>query len=64
MIKVENHCIGCAVDAYPCMGDACPRRNVEVRYCDKCGAEIDEVFEVDGEELCEDCLKDMFRKED
>lgn len=64
MIKVENLCIGCGSDSYPCMGDSCPRRNVEVRYCDKCDAEIDEVFVVDGEELCEDCLKDMFRKED
>ena len=64
MIKVENHCIGCAVDSYPCMGDACPRREVEVHYCDQCDEQIEEVFEVDGEELCEECLKNMFRKED
>ena len=63
MVKIENHCVGCAVDAYPCMGSCCPRREVEVHYCDKCGAELDESFEVDEEELCEDCLKDMFRKE-
>ena len=64
MIKVENFCIGCASDSYPCMGDACPRRNVEVHYCDQCDEKIEEVFEVDGEELCEECLKDMFRKAD
>jgi formylmethanofuran dehydrogenase subunit E len=36
-----------------------------VHYCDKCGYEIPdgEIYEVDGEELCEDCLKEMFRKE-
>ena len=26
------------------------------------GAELDEVYEVGNEELCEDCLKDMFRR--
>ena len=64
MIQIENHCIGCAVDSYPCMGSSCPRRNVEVHYCDKCGEELEEILLVDGEELCEECLKDMFRKEE
>jgi formylmethanofuran dehydrogenase subunit E len=37
-----------------------------VHYCDKCHEEIidDEIYEVDGEELCEECLKDMFRRDD
>ena len=62
MIKIENMCIGCAVDSYPCMGSSCPNRNVEVHYCDKCGSECqEETFDVDGEEICEECLKDEFR---
>ena len=61
MVKIENQCVGCDL---PCMGESCINRNVEVHYCDKCGEELDEIFEVDGEELCEECLKDMFRKED
>lgn len=64
MIQYENHCVGCAVPAYPCRGSSCPLRNVPVHYCDKCGEELEDVFEVDGEELCEECLKNMFRKED
>lgn len=64
MIRIENRCIDCAADAYPCMGDACPRRNVEVHYCDRCEEELEEIFYVDGEELCEECLKEKFRKED
>ena len=64
-IRYENHCCDCAVPGYPCRGSACPRRRVEVHYCDKCGYEIPdgEIYEVDGEELCEDCLKEKFRKE-
>lgn len=65
--RIENHCCDCAVPGYPCQGDACPRRHVEVTYCDKCDPDceypLDEVFEVDGEELCEECLKNKFRKE-
>lgn len=63
MVKYENECCGCAVPAYPCMGDACPNRHVPHYYCDKCGEELyEEAYEVDGEDLCEDCLKEMFKK--
>ncbi len=63
MLKIENHCVGCPSEM-GCMGDACPNRNVKVYYCDKCGEEIDidELYEVDGEDLCEDCLKTLFKK--
>ena len=66
MKRIENHCCGCAVPGYPCEGTSCPNRNVEVYYCDKCDPKgnypLDEVYEVDGEELCEDCLKKLFIK--
>lgn len=60
--KYEDHCRDCAVPGYPCLGSSCPNRNVPVYYCDKCGDELDEVYDVDGEELCEDCLKERFRR--
>lgn len=64
-IRYENQCCDCAVPGYPCLGNACKRRHVEVHYCDRCGYEIPdgEIYEADGEELCEDCLKEKFRKE-
>lgn len=64
-VRIENRCCDCAVPGYPCQGDSCPLRRVPVHYCDnpKCNNELDEIYEVDGEELCEDCLKDRFRKE-
>ena len=62
MLLYENHCCDCAAPGYPCRGSSCPNRRVPVYYCDKCGAELDEVYEVGNEELCEDCLKDMFRR--
>ena len=63
MIRYENHCCDCAVPGYPCLGSSCPNRNVPVYYCDRCGDEIDgDIYDADGEELCEDCLKDMFRR--
>ena len=67
MKRIENHCCDCAVPGYPCLGDACPNRNVKVFYCDKCDPKCDwpleDVFEVDGKDLCEECLKNMFRKD-
>lgn len=64
MKKIVNMCRGCATDSYPCRGLLCPNQRVPVYYCDKCGCEIDDdVFDVDGEDLCEDCLKEKFRKE-
>lgn len=63
MIRIENHCCDCAVPGYPCRGSSCPNRHVGVHYCDKCGEEIDEIYEVDGKELCEECLKEKFRKD-
>jgi len=50
------------VPGYPCRGSSCPNRDVPVYYCDKCGEELEEVYEVDGEELCEECLKEKFLK--
>ncbi|MBO5969146.1 MAG: hypothetical protein J6S14_11695 [Clostridia bacterium] len=64
MIRYEDHCCECAAPGYPCLGSSCPNRNVPVYYCDKCGDEMEEVYKVDGEDLCEECLKDHFRKKE
>ena len=60
MIKIENNCVGCPPEM-GCLGSNCPYMDVEVHYCDKCEEELDEIYNVDGEELCEDCLKEMFK---
>ena len=64
MIAVENDCCDCASESYPCRGSSCPMRRVEHYYCDKCKVEVEEgeLFEVYGQDLCNDCLMDMFRK--
>lgn len=64
MIRIENHCCGCATPAYPCLGDSCSRRNVEVYYCDKCGEElVEDVYEDEDKHYCDQCLLDKYRKE-
>ena len=64
MMRVENRCFDCAAPGYPCRGAMCPNRQVEVYYCDRCGEEIDgDIYEVDGEEICEECLKEIYRKD-
>jgi hypothetical protein len=63
MVEIENQCVGCA-DGLGCRGRFCPNRNVRVVYCDHCGNEIDidEWYNADGDDLCEDCLKKIFKK--
>lgn len=66
MIRYENHCCDCATPSYPCRGSECPLVRVEVHYCDnpKCREQLDEIYEVDGNEYCEECLKDKFRRKE
>lgn len=48
----------------PCTGCmACQGAEEEIFVCADCGDEIDpdEVYEVDGEYLCETCVLDRFR---
>lgn len=64
MVRYEDECVGCATENYPCRGASCPLRRVPEYYCDNCDPRctepLDEVYEVEGQLLCEDCLKEMF----
>ena len=61
-IPSENACTRCPY-ALGCNWAACPHYDVPLPRCEKCGEEIgDQIYDVDGEILCEDCLKEMFRK--
>lgn len=56
MIKIRNDCCGCAVPAYPCLGDSCPLRHQKHYYCDSCGDEVQELYYgISGKELCAEC---------
>jgi hypothetical protein len=57
MIKYENDCVGCP-DGMPCLGNSCPNRRVPHLYCDKCGEEAEKLYDLDGENLCEECVLD------
>jgi hypothetical protein len=63
MKKIENHCCNCASPSYPCLGSRCPRKRVEVTYCDFCGCEIEDKYysnKIDGKDACMSC----YEKED
>lgn len=63
MAKVyEDECCGCAVPAYPCMGSACPNRNVLHLICDKCKEDVEELYDTENGELCEECTLKQFKK--
>lgn len=60
-VRYENDCCGCATDSYPCLGSACPNRNVPYYSCDQCGDEGD-IYEYEGQHYCADCLLALFEK--
>lgn len=64
MIEYTNECVGCAVPAYPCMGDACPNRHVPHYYCDSCGKETDALYQMDDMQLCSSCLMELSGEDD
>lgn len=55
MIVYNDECVGCPAEI-GCIGDSCPQRTVPHFYCDECGDEVDELRELDGEQLCRECL--------
>lgn len=57
MIKYENECVGCPQGCIHCGRD-----KTQHLYCDKCGADCEELYVFDGEELCEDCLKNSLER--
>lgn len=61
MIRNENDCVGCPQG---CIN--CGRKSVPHWYCDRCEAEVDEweLWKYEGEELCEECLKEAVPKVD
>ena len=65
MERTFNECVGCTDLGLPCIGNYCRNRNVTRFFCDKCDEEISAggIYDYDGQELCEDCLKEMCRRE-
>ena len=63
MIKFINECVGCPPER-GCLGESCSNRHVPLLVCDECGCEPDELYIVDGEQICSDCLKEHFDKID
>lgn len=59
-IREENRCCGCAVPAYPCLGDSCELRHYRTLYCDKCENEVERLYKYGGDEICEECLLKEF----
>ena len=60
MITYEDECCGCTTESYPCLGSACPNRNVKHLYCDKCKDDVEKLYKYDGQEICEECLLKEF----
>lgn len=55
MVTYEDECVGCPAEI-GCLGSSCPYKNVRHLYCDICGFEVDKLYKINGDEICEKCL--------
>jgi len=63
MVRYEDNCCNCATEDYPCLGKYCPRRNIKVLECDKCGDDaVEKLYIYDGMELCSSCVLGLLEK--
>lgn len=60
MIKIVNECCDCANGAYPCLGESCEKRHVKHLICDKCHADVETLYDAEGQQLCECCSRSHF----
>lgn len=55
MIEIENDCVGCPQGCI-----RCGRKKVPHFYCDYCGEECDDLYDVRGDQFCKECtLKEL-----
>lgn len=59
MLRYEDDCVCCDL---PCIN--CGRKHAPHWYCDECEDELDpdDLYDFDGEMLCENCLLNRFPK--
>ena len=60
MVEFEDDCVGC--DYGSCVGCCYSGKSAHL-YCDDCKEEIEILYEYDGKELCEDCLREAVEPE-
>lgn len=54
-IRYENQCVDCPPEM-GCLGTNCPKREVEIYICDRCGAETEELYISNNyEDICYSC---------
>lgn len=66
MITIENECVGCSSPSYPCIGDSCPNRNIEVVRCNTCKDDLYTYIDGENEDehFCIECAIDkLYEKE-
>ena len=61
MVRYEDQCVGCPPEM-GCIGNICRYKNVPVWVCDRCKDEEIDLWDYDGEEVCESCLKKIVPK--
>ena len=57
----ESRCASCPPEM-GCLGSSCRYRSMIDLYCDDCKEWAEELYDVDGKELCKKCVLSLFPK--
>ncbi len=60
MVRYENRCCECSAALYPC--NHCGLEHTPVLICDNCGQEVEDLYEYDLGEWCEECIIKNYSK--
>ena len=60
-IRRESQCVSCGL---PCTSKCTYRGNYDTfLVCDKCGSDVEKLYDVNGEELCIECAAEVCKEE-
>jgi len=59
LVNYRNECCDCAVGGYTCTHE---HERVPYFICDKCNEEVEDLYILDGEELCDTCVLESLEK--
>ena len=61
MIVIGSECVDCPKEL-GCIFGACPYYKVVYYVCDCCGEEVEDLYSLDGEQLCTECVLNSLEK--
>ena len=61
LVYDKRNCVGCP-PYMGCLGKMCPYCWEATLKCDECGEEVEDLYRLDGDDLCDECFRKAVEK--